>query len=148
MDQRVSLQESSSDRRRKRKDVAAAVPEGVHGESTDNGGYDTDETARGVLTKEQQAVVDVVEEEASAPLQLLLRACAGCLVGLLRGYRSDPKPSAAAAASVGAESPQKGDKPFGSEVVATQVLAATRTPPWPPSSPPEEGSGGNGGSHN
>jgi hypothetical protein len=113
MDQRVS-QESSSDRRRKRKDVAAAVPEGVHGESTDNGGYDdTDETA-GVLTKEQQAV-DVVEEQASAPLQLLLRACAGCLVGLLRGYRSDPKPAAAAAAaSVAAESPQEGDKPFGS----------------------------------
>ncbi|ONM13191.1 uncharacterized protein [Zea mays] len=146
MDQRVS-QESSSDRRRKRKDVAAAVPEGVHGESTDNGGYDdTDETA-GVLTKEQQAV-DVVEEQASAPLQLLLRACAGCLVGLLRGYRSDPKPAAAAAAaSVAAESPQEGDKPFGSEEVGTQVLAATRTPPWPPC-PPEEGSGGNGGSHN
>lgn len=121
MDQRVSLQESSSDRRRKCKYVAAAVPEGVHEESTDNGGYDTDETA-GVLTKEQQAVVDVVEEEASAPLQLLLRACAGCLVGLLRGYRSDPKPAAAAAAddvaaaSVTAESPQEGDKPkpFGS----------------------------------
>jgi hypothetical protein len=33
------------------------------------------------------------------------------------------------------------------EEVGTQVLAATRTPPWPPC-PPEEGSGGNGGSHN
>jgi hypothetical protein len=58
--------------------------------------------------KDDKEHVEVVEEEeASAPLlarpcsllQLLLRACAGCLVGLLHGCcrcsDDDPKPAAA-----------------------------------------------------
>jgi hypothetical protein len=97
-----SCQESSDHRRKRKDDAAAVVAEGVHGESSTDQ-RDGAETA-GVI-KEHVEVVE--EEEASAPLlarpcsllQLLLRACAGCLVGLLHGCcrcsDDDPKPAAA-----------------------------------------------------
>ncbi|CAD6259376.1 unnamed protein product [Miscanthus lutarioriparius] len=112
-------------------------------------------------------VVGGSEEASASPLvahpcsllQLLLRACAGCLG--LRGYCSDdddPKPAAATgtddvdapgAVAAAAKSPQEGDRQgdgdkAASEVV-TQVWAVTRRPP--PPGRPREGSGGNGGNH-
>jgi len=89
--------------------------------------------------KDDAEHVEVVEEEeASAPLlaspcsllQLLLRACAGCLVGLLHGYcrcsdddpkpaGDDPKPAAAAVS----ESPQEGEGGSGGDKAAGSVSA-------------------------
>ncbi|EES12943.1 uncharacterized protein LOC8079552 [Sorghum bicolor] len=164
MDQRGeedhNSQLDSSDLRRK--STAAAVPDDVHGELTDqrnDGGFEA-ETA-GVIKEEQ---VEMAEVEASAPLfahpfsllQPLLRACAGCLVGL-HGYCSDNNDSKPAAAAIAESStPQEGEAggggddddkaAAGSSEVATPVLAARRPPTQP--GPPEEGSGGHGGSHN
>ncbi|CAD6262072.1 unnamed protein product [Miscanthus lutarioriparius] len=180
MDQRAGQKEAhssedSSDNRRKDDVDAAAEGPGMnnHGESMDHqrdDGYEEAEEETAGVLKEVEVVVVGGSEEASAPpllahpwrcslLQLLLRACAGCLG--LRGYCSDdddPKPAAATgtdvvaapgAAAAAAESPQEGDHQgngdkAASEVV-TQVWAVRRRP-----SPPGrliEGSGGNGGSH-
>lgn len=130
MDQRGEKEEhssqESSDHRKGDAAAAVTVSEGVHGESTDqrddDGGYEA-ETA-GVI-KEQ--VDEAVEEAAPAPflahprslLQLLLRACAGCLVGLLHGYCSDdgPKPAADDVAAVAfvESSPQEGKGAAGDD---------------------------------
>jgi hypothetical protein len=143
MDQRAGEEEErnsedSSDHRRKDDVDAAAEGPGMnnHGESMDlqrdSGGYKEAEETPGVLKEVEVEVVGASEEEASAPLsfahpcsllQLLLRACAGCLD--LRGYRSDhddPKPAAAAddvPAAAAADSPQEGDQEGGGDKAAS-----------------------------
>nr|CAB3485903.1 unnamed protein product [Digitaria exilis] len=89
-------------------------------------------------------------EESSSPaahpcslLQLLLRACAGCL-GLQHG--DDPKPAAAEDSSQ--EGENDGDKAnylYMQGEVITRVFAVRR--PTPPGDRPREGDGGNGGVH-
>jgi hypothetical protein len=142
MDQRAGEKEErnsedSSDHRRKDDVDAAAEGPGMnnHGESMDhqrNGGYEeAEEETAGVLKEVKVVLVGASEEEASAPLlvhpcsllQLLLRACAGCLD--LRGYCSDhdyPKPAAAAddvPAAAAADSPQEGDQEGGGDKAAS-----------------------------
>ncbi|ONM13189.1 uncharacterized protein [Zea mays] len=132
------------------------------GEKEEEHGVVEEETAAVVL-KEVEVEMEMVggsEEASAAPLllahpcsllQLLLRACAGCLVRLLHGHCSDganddPKaaaddddaaPEAAAAAAAAA-----GD---GGDKAATEVWAVRRRPTTP--GRPREGSGGNGGNH-
>jgi hypothetical protein len=108
MDQRAGEKEErnsedSSDHRRKDDVDAAAEGPGMnnHGESMDhqrNGGYEeAEEETAGVLKEVKVVLVGASEEEASAPLlvhpcsllQLLLRACAGCL----DSDHDDPKPA-------------------------------------------------------
>ncbi|CAN6229742.1 unnamed protein product [Urochloa humidicola] len=110
------------------------------------------EESAGLLIKE---VVGSGEESSPPPalfahpcslLQLLLRACAGCL-GLHGDCASDPKPPDAAAADSSQEEEGQGggDKancPYMQEEVITRVWAVRRPP-----GRPREGSGGNGGVH-
>ncbi|RLM74447.1 uncharacterized protein C2845_PM15G25870 [Panicum miliaceum] len=141
-------------------DDAAAAADGHAEESVgQRAGYKAEESA-GLLIKE----VVVSSEEAASPalfahpcslLQLLLRACAGCLG--LHGYCGssdpDPKPAAVAApdAAAAADPSEEGEGGGGEKAnfvyvqeVVTRVWAVRR--PQPPGRP-REGSGGNGGVH-
>ncbi|CAN6277091.1 unnamed protein product [Urochloa humidicola] len=142
-----------------RKEAAAGEADTSAEESMDQrAGYKAEESA-GLLIKE----VTSSGEESSPPalfahpcslLQLLLRACAGCLG--LHGYcGSDPKPPPASVAAPDAEaaadSSQEGegggDKAnncYMQGEVITRVWAVRK--PRPPGRP-REGSGGNGGVH-
>nr|ACG38180.1 hypothetical protein [Zea mays] len=125
-------------------------------------GVAEEEMAAVVLKEVEVEMVGGSEEASAAPLllahpcsvlQLLLRACAGCLVRLLHGHCSDgddadPKaaadddddaaPEAAAAAADG------GDK-AATYLYMQEVWAVRRRPTTP--GRPREGSGGNGGNH-
>jgi hypothetical protein len=131
-----SSEDSRDHQRKDDDDVDATAAEGGmenHGKSMDHqrdgGGYE--EAEEETLLKEVELEVEVVgvlseEEEASPPqlahhpcslLQLLLRACAGCLG--LHGYCSDDDDDAAAAPAV-AELPQEeGDLQGGSDKAAS-----------------------------
>jgi len=139
MDQRVGEKEernSEDSSGHRRKDDVDAAAEGMagmnnHGESMDHqrdGGYEAEEITAGVLKEVEVEVVGGSEEASASPLvthpcsllQLLLRACAGCLG--LRGYCNDdddPKPAAATgtddvaapgAVAAAVKSPQEGDR--------------------------------------
>ncbi|CAL5029773.1 unnamed protein product [Urochloa decumbens] len=136
-------------------DDATAAAEEEHTsaeESMDQlAGYKAEESA-GLLIKE----VVGSGEESSPPalfahpcslLQLLLRACAGCLGGYCG---SDPKPPDAAAAAADStqegEGGEKANQYYMQGEVITRVWAVRRPRPPPPGRP-REGSGGNGGQH-
>ncbi|CAL5025191.1 unnamed protein product [Urochloa decumbens] len=146
--------QDSTEQRQDDTTAAAAEEDTSAQQSMDQlAGYKAEESA-GLLIK------DVVGsgEESSPPalfahpcslLQLLLRACAGCLGGYCG---SDPKPPHAAAAAV--DSTQEGEggddkaNPLQQQYymqgeVITRVWWAVRKPPGRP----REGSGGNGGQH-
>ncbi|RCV35650.1 hypothetical protein SETIT_7G256400v2 [Setaria italica] len=138
--------------------TAEQLKEAASEESMDQrAGYKAEEESApaGLLIKE------VASGEESWPallahpcslLQLLLRACAGCLG--LHGYCSSDDPKAAAAAApdaTAADSSQEGEGGDRANYLYMQaeVLArvrAVRRPP-PPGQRPREGSGGNGGAH-
>ncbi|CAL5014625.1 unnamed protein product [Urochloa decumbens] len=145
--------QDSTEQRQDDTTAAAAEEDTSAQQSMDQlAGYKAEESA-GLLIK------DVVGsgEESSPPalfahpcslLQLLLRACAGCLGGYCG---SDPKPPDAAAAA--ADSTQEGEggddkaNPLQQQYymqgeVITWVWAVRRPP-----GRPREGSGGNGGQH-
>jgi len=114
-------------------------------------GYKAEESA-GLLIKEVVSSGEASPALLAHPcslLQLLLRACAGCLG--LHGYCSsdepDPKPAAVAAPDAAADASSKEGEGGGEEAnnflymqeeVVTRVWAVRR---------PREGSGGNGGVH-
>ncbi|OEL23385.1 hypothetical protein BAE44_0015594 [Dichanthelium oligosanthes] len=150
--EKEAADESQDSTEQSEDDVAAA--EGNAEKSTDQhaAGYKVEESAVVVIKEVSSG------EESSPPLlahpcallQLLLRACAGCLG--LPGYCGDPKPAAVAAPedAAAADSSQEGeggdkanDLYMQGEVV-TRVWAVRK--PTPPGRP-REGGGGDGGGH-